>query len=365
MQIGIIGLPTCGKTTVFNALTHGHADTSLGGATDKDPNRGIAKVPDHRIDFLAQLYQPKKVTHATVEFSDVAGLTAGAGEKGFSARFLGNLRDMEALLIVVRVFKSESVPHPEGSVDPSRDLDTILTELILADLTIIEKRLHRIDESWNKQPQNRKEFEIEKLSLHRFQEALENDNPIIFVEPTHDEIDKYIRPYGLLSGKQMMVVANLSDTTDAQDSAWLQALEKTCEKWTFPVVIMNAQMEYDLFDFPPEEWGDYYSACGLEGPAASSVIQESYQILKLHSFLTSGKDEVRAWTIPIGMNAQKAAGKIHSDIERGFIRAEIMSFEELKKAGSEEALKKEGKLRLEGKEYIVKDGDIIEFRFNV
>lgn len=141
MQIGIIGLPTCGKTTVFNALTHGHADTSLGGATDKDPNRGIAKVPDHRIDFLAQLYQPKKVTHATVEFSDVAGLTAGAGEKGFSARFLGNLRDMEALLIVVRVFKSESVPHPEGSVDPSRDLDTILTELILADLTIIEKTL--------------------------------------------------------------------------------------------------------------------------------------------------------------------------------------------------------------------------------
>ena len=365
MQIGIIGLPTSGKTTVFNALTHGHADTSLGGSGDKDPNRGVAKVPDYRVDFLTGMYKPKKVTHATVEFTDVAGLTAGSGEKGFSNRFLGNLRDMEALLIAIRVFKSESIPHPDGKVDPSRDLNVILTELIIADLTIIEKRLPRIEDSWNKQPQNRKELEKEKESLLRFKETLETDKTIFTADPTKDEIDKYIRPYGLLSGKQMLVVANISDKTEEQEQTWLGALEKTCVHWNLPKVVMNAQMEYDLLEFPKEEWGAYFESSGLEGPSSSKVIQESYSVLHQHSFLTCGPDEVRAWTIPIGMNAQKAAGKIHSDIERGFIRAEVMSYEELKAAGSEDKLKKEGKFRLEGKEYIVKDGDIINFRFSV
>lgn len=365
MQIGIIGLATSGKTTVFNGLTRGHADTSIGGLAEKDPNRGIAKVPDKRVDFLAELYSPKKVTYATVEFTDVAGLTAGSGEKGFSNRFLGNLRDMEALLIVVRVFQSGTVPHPEGTIDPARDLNTILTELILADLAIIEKRLPRIEESWNKQPENRKEFEMEKESLQRFQAALENDRPICSVDPTQDEIDKYIRPYGLLSGKRMLVVANISDLTDTQENQWVEELEKACNTWDVTKSIMNAQLEYDLLEFPEEEWEEYFQSSGLEGPATGQVIQESYRVLNLHSFLTCGADEVRAWTIPIGMHAQQAAGKIHSDIERGFIRAEVMAYGDLKEAGSEEVLKKGGKYRLEGKDYIVQDGDVINFRFSV
>lgn len=365
MQIGIIGLQTAGKTTVFNALTHGHAETSLGGG-EKDPNRGVAKVPDERVDFLAELYKPKKITYATVEFTDVAGLTKGAGqEKGFSNRFLGHLRDMEALLIVARVFKSESVPHPEGAVDPARDLDLILTELILADLVIVENRFKRIDESYNKQPAMRKELEIEKKSLHRFHEALENNRPIISTVPTPDEINKYIRPYGLLSGKQMLGLANLSDLTDPRETAWLQELEEAGRRWNLPIVPMNAQLERDLQDFPPEEWDDYFSASGLEGPARGRVIRESYRVLNLHSFLTCGPDEVRAWTIPIGMAAQPAAGKIHSDIERGFIRAEVIAFHDLKERGSVDEIKKAGKFRLEGKEYIVQDGDVIEFRFSV
>lgn len=365
MQIGIIGLQTSGKTTIFNALTHGHAETSLAGG-EKDANRGVAHVPDERVDVLSKMFTPKKTTYATVEFTDVAGLAKGAGqEKGFSNRFLGDLRDMEALLIAVRIFKADSVPHPEGSIDPARDLDTILAELILADMAIIEKRLPRIDESWNKQVAKRKELEKEKESLERFLEALNNNHPIVSVEPTHDEVNLYIRPYGLLSGKQMLCVANVSDLGSKEERESLAKLTEAANRWLMPVVIMNAQLERDLLEFPPDEWDIYFQESGLEGPSGGKVIQESYRILKQHSFLTAGPDEVRAWTIPIGMRAQLAAGKIHSDIERGFIRAEVVTFSDMKEFGSEEEVKKAGKFRLEGKDYIVQDGDIINFRFSV
>jgi len=365
MQIGIIGLQTSGKTTVFNGLTHGHAETSLAGG-DKGANRGIAKVPDERIEVLVELHKPKKTTYATVEFTDVAGLTKSSGdEKGFSNKFLGDLRDMEALLIVVRVFSSGSVPHPDGTVDASRDLDAILTELILADMTILENRLPRIDDAWNKQPGKRKELDNEKASLQRFMQTLENDQPIIAAEPTLDEENLYIRPYGLLSGKRMLCMANISDLTNDEEKAAFDKLNKAAESWNMPVVSMNAQLEHDLLDFPEEERQDYYQESGLDGPSGGKVIQESYRILKQHSFLTSGPDEVRAWTIPIGMVAQLAAGKIHSDIERGFIRAEVITFADMKEMKTEEAIKKAGKFKLEGKEYVVQDGDIINFRFSV
>lgn len=365
MQIGIIGLPTSGKTTVFNALTHGHAETSIAGG-EKDANRGVAHVPDERVDFLSELFKPKKTTYATVEFTDVAGLTKGSGkEKGFSNRFLGNLRDMETLIIVIRVFKTESVPHPEGHVNPSRDLDTVMTELCFADMNIIENRLKKIEESWNKQADKRKEFTLEKETLQRYQQALESEKPIITVEPTKDETDRYIRPYGLLSGKKMLVLANVSDLTDDNESQWLDDLKLACQRWDLPIVPINAQLEHDLLELPEEEWNDYFQASGIEGAARDKVIQESYRILHQHSFLTCGPDEVRAWTIPIGMKAQQAAGKIHSDIERGFIRAEVIAYDALKEMGSIDAVKKEGRFRLEGKEYVVQDGDIIEFRFSV
>lgn len=365
MQIGIIGLQTSGKTTVFNALTHGHAETSLAGG-DKDANRGVSHVPDERVDFLSKMYNPKKTTYAVVEFTDVAGLTKGSGqEKGFSNRFLGDLRDMEALLIVVRVFRADSVPHPEGSIDPARDLDSILTDLILADMTIIEKRLPRIDESWKKQVDKRKELEKEKESLERFMAALNDNRPIVSVEPTLEETNLYIRPYGLLSGKQMLCVANVSDLGAAEEQDYLAKLKIAADRWLTPIVIVNAQLERDLLEFPPEEWDVYFQESGLDGPASGNVIRESYRILKQHSFLTSGPDEVRAWTIPIGLKAQQAAGKIHSDIERGFIRAEVIAFDDMKAYGSEDEVKKAGKFRLEGKDYIVQDGDIINYRFSV
>lgn len=358
-------MPIAGKTTAFNALTHGHAETSIGGGK-KDANRGVALVPDERIDFLAEMYKPKKVTYAVVEFTDVAGLTKGSGkEKGFSNEFLGHLRDMEALLIVVRIFSSDSIPHPEGSIDPARDLDTLLTELILADLVIVENRLKRIEENWNKQVDKRKELGVEKESLIRFQQALENNHPIISVEPTASEIDKYIRPYGLLSGKQMLVLANGSDLTDHREQERLRQLQAAAERWNLSCVVMNARLECDLLELPEEEWAEYFASSGIEGPARGQVIQESYRILRQQSFLTYGPDEVRAWTIPIGLAAQPAAGKIHSDIERGFIRAEVMAFSDLNRLGSMEEVKKAGRFRLEGKEYIVQDGDIITFRFSV
>lgn len=365
MQIGIIGLQTSGKTTIFNALTHGHAETSAGGG-EKDANRGVAHVPDERIDFLVNIHHPKKTTYASVEFTDVAGLAKGSGkEKGFSSRFLGDLRDMEALLIAVRIFKSDSVPHPEGAVDPARDLDAVMTELILADMAVIEKRLPRIGESWKKQVDKRKELNKEKESLQRFLEALNNDQPIISIDPTPGEIQLYIRPYGLLSGKQMLCAANVSDLTDKDEQDALAQLQDAADRWKMPVIPINAQLEHDLLEFPPEEWDVYYQESGLDGPARGKIIQESYRILKQHSFLTCGPDEVRAWTIPVGMKAQQAAGKIHSDIERGFIRAEVIAFQDWKQYGSEDEVKKAGKFRLEGKEYIVQDGDVINFRFSV
>ncbi|RJP27668.1 MAG: redox-regulated ATPase YchF [Candidatus Omnitrophota bacterium] len=365
MQIGIIGLTTSGKTTVFNALTHGHADTSLAGSR-KDPNRGVSHVPDERIDFLTDLCKPKKTTYASVEFTDVAGLSKGEGkEKGFSNEFLGHLRNMEALLLVIRVFKNESVPHPEGRIDPARDLETILAELILADMAIIENRLRRIDESWNKLADKRKELAAEKESMTRFHQTLENNRPIITAAPTSEEIDKYIRPYGLLSGKQILVLANIADQTDSKEVERLVQLQTACAQWNLTKIIMNAQLECDLLDFPEEEWSDYYQSVGLEGSAATELIRESYRILRQQSFLTYGPDEVRAWTIPIGCSARQAAGKIHSDIERGFIRAEVMSFDDLKNLKTVDEVKKAGRFRLEGKEYVVQDGDIITFRFSV
>ncbi len=365
MQIGIIGLATSGKTTVFNALTHGHADTSLAGVR-KDANRGVVHVPDKRIDFLTELCKPKKTTYATVEFTDVAGLAKGEGkEKGFSNEFLGHLRNMEALLLTIRVFTNDSVPHPEGEIDPARDLETIMTELILADMAIIENRLRRIDENWNKQADKRKELTAEKETLSRFQKVLENNQPIIAADPTVEETDLYIRPYGLLSGKKMLVLANIGDLTEGMEQGRLDDLKKASQEWNLPFLVMNAQLECDLLEFPEDEWGEYLSSVGLEGPAKPELIQESYRILRQHSFLTYGPDEVRAWTIPIGCTAREAAGKIHSDIERGFIRAEVMSFEDLEKLKTVEEVKKAGRFRVEGKDYVVQDGDIITFRFSV
>jgi len=364
MQIGIIGLPTSGKTTAFNALTGSHADTSIGGK--KDPNRGVCFVPDPRVDRLAEIWNPKKTTYATIELTDVAGLTKGAGkEKGFSDEFLGHLRDMEALMIVVRVFSSDTVPHPEGRIDPAADLETILAELYLADMTIIENRLSKLETMKKKDAARRKEYEQEEASLRRFIEALEKDRPITSVEPTPEEITDYIRAFGLFSGREMMVLANVGDLTHAEEQKRLEDLRAATAGRGLETVVMNAELEVEVRELPEEEWQEYFEANGLDGPATAEVIRAAYRALRQHSFLTGNENEVRAWTVAIGADAPTAAGCVHADMERGFIRAEVVSFEDLDREGSFEACKKAGKYRVEGKDYVVQDGDVVNFRFSV
>lgn len=364
MQIGIIGLPTGGKTTVFNALTGSHADTALGGR--KDPNRGIFFVPDPRLDRLEQIIQPKKKTYATIEFTDLAGLTKGASqEQGFSNRFLGHLRDMEALLVVIRIFTSDTTPHPDGGIDPVRDLATILAELYLADMALIENRLPKLETMKKKDAARRKEYEQEEASLRRFLSALEQDRPIVSVEPTEEEIINYIRPYGLLSGKQMVILANVGDLTKSEEQAALDRLRSAAQPRGFEVIVLNPQLETEVRELPEEEWQEYFEACGLDGPGTTEVIRASYRALRRHSFLTGNDQEVRAWTVTVGATAPTAAGRVHSDMERGFIRAEVVAFEDLDREGSFEACKKVGKYRIEGKNYVVQDGDVIQFRFAV
>ncbi|HQP97031.1 MAG TPA: redox-regulated ATPase YchF [bacterium] len=364
MQVGIIGLPLSGKTTVFNALTGSTADTAMGGK--KDPNRGVCFVPDPRLEPLTKISKSKKTTYSTIELTDVAGLTKGAGkEKGFSNQFLGQLRDMEALLLVVRVFESETVPHTEGAIDPVRDLEILLTELILADMTLIENRLPKAELMKTKDAQNRKVYEKEEASLRRFMAALEDSRPIMDVEPTEEEMADYVHAYGLLTAREMLVLANVGDLTHDREQASLERLRAETASKGMELVVMNAQLETEVHELPEEEWQDYFEACGLEGSGKSAVISACYCALRQQSFLTTGEDESRAWTIPIGAKAPQAAGKIHTDIERGFIRAEVVTYNDLIREGSIEACKKAGKYRLEGKDYVVQDGDVINFRFAV
>ncbi|MFH1741431.1 MAG: redox-regulated ATPase YchF [bacterium] len=364
MQIGIIGLPTSGKTTVFNALTGSHADTAIGGK--KDPNRGVCFVPDPRLDRIEEIERSKKKTYATIELTDVAGLSKGASkEQGFSNRFLGHLRDMEALLIVVRVFASDTIPHPDGEIDPVRDLETILAELYLADMSLIENRLPRLEQMKKKDAARRKEYEQEETSLRRFLAALEQDRPIASVNPSEEEMEKYVRSYGLLSGSEILVLANVGDLTRPEEQTALSALKSAAETHGFEMVVMNAQLEMEVRDLPEEEWQEYFEACGLEGSGTTAVIRASYRALRQISFLTGSEDEVRAWTITTGSKAPAAAGRVHTDMERGFIRAEVMAFEDLDREGSYEACKKLGKYRIEGKDYVVQDGDVVHFRFSV
>ena len=364
MQIGIVGLPTSGKTTLFNALTGAHAETSVSGYGRRDPNRGVVHVPDARLDALRDMYSPKKVTQASIDLTDVAGLSKGSSQDaGFTGEFLGHLREMEALLVVVRVFESANVPHPEGSVDAVRDLETVKTELCLADMSIIEKRLERVAKDVQRIVDKRKELQAEQASLTRFLEALEDGRPIHSVDPTAEEMRLYVRAFGLLSGKKMMVLANVGDLTNESEREQLQALRETSAG--MELVVMNPQLEVDLADLPVGEHAEYYEASGLTDSAKTDVIQSSYRALGQHSFLTAGEPDVRAWTIPIEASAVEAAGKIHSDIQRGFIRAEIVAFDELVQCGSEQEAKKAGRYRQEGREYVVQDGDVILFRFSV
>lgn len=359
MRIGIVGLGASGKTSCFNALTGSHATTGGFGAGGLETHMGVLAVPDERLWALSSLCKPKKTTPATIEFTDVPGL---GGHGGFGRKALADLRDADALLLVLRLFHSDTVPHPEGSLDAVRDLSLICTELALADLEIVDKRLERIDNQIKKETKEKQELlQREKLLLGEIKARLEHDEAVEL-----DAADrKLLGGYGFFCLKPQVWLANVGDLSDAEEARGWERLRAEGARRGCPTVVMNAALECDLAEFPPEERQEYYSAVGLEGPAAGELIRRSYAALGLISFFTVGEDECRAWTIARGTLAPAAAGCVHSDLERGFIRADVVAYPDFMAAGSFHKAKEKGTLRTEGKHYQVQDGDVIIVHFSV
>jgi len=368
LSLGIIGLQRSGKTTLFNAITGSHAMTSAYSSADQ-PNMAVVRVPDPRLDVLAQMFTPKKNTPTDVQFVDVAGMSASAKEKEskepISRQTLGFLSTVDALVLVVRAFDNPSVPLPEGveSVDPLRDAETMMLEMAFSDLGIIERRLERLKGEIQKTKGPERELrEREQEVLARIAPELENGTPIRQLGLNEDE-DKDIRNFGFLSAKPVLIIANLGEN-NLEEADNLEA--QLIEQWGGPsadVIALPAQLEMEMSQLVPEDAAEFRESMGLGESRLGEVISKSYSLLGLISFLTAGEDEVRAWTIRRGTHAQRAAGTIHSDLERGFIRAEVVHYDDLIAAGNMVEAKKRGTVRSEGKTYIVKDGDIINVLF--
>jgi GTP-binding protein YchF len=358
VKAGIIGLSAVGKSTLFQLLT-GTADPAPGGRPAA--RVGIAKVPDPRVDRLAQMFSPKKKTPATVEYVDVPGVAKGEGSALVD---LPALRGVDALVHVVRAFESELVPHAEGSVDALRDAKMLELELILADLSAVERRLEKLD--LNIKKANRAEDVQERVFFQKLKQALEAEQPLRELELSEDE-QRRLRNYSLLSEKPLLIVVNMGEADLKRAAAVLaeSGLAPLAARRNVALCPVSAPIEAEIAELGPEDARAFLDDLGLQQPGLVRVAQSSYALLGLLSFLTAGEDECRAWTIRKGTRAQQAAGAIHSDIERGFIRAEVVSFDDLVAAGGIAACREQGTLRLEGKDYLVRDGDVINFRFNV
>ncbi len=365
LTLGIIGFPKSGKTTVFNTLTRSNAETSAYGS-NQTPNIGSVKVPDKRLDRLTEMFNPKKTTPATVEYTDVAGMAKGAAQTG-ALPGMNLIQKVDALVHVVRAFDDPNLPHPEGSVNPIRDLQTMDLELAFSDLAVIEKRLPRLDESIKKiKTGPEREAQIfEKEVLEKLNEALGNDIPLRDVELSEEEL-KAVRGYQFLTLKPLMTIFNLGEER-AGEAEKLLAEGKAAAGGHKSTAIetLRGKIEMEISQLDEEEATEFMQELGITESGLSKIIHASYELLGLMSFLTAGEDEVRAWTIKRGTPALKAAGEIHSDIERGFIRAEIVSYDDLIKVGSFPEAKKHGLYRSEGKTYLMQDGDIVNFLFNV
>ncbi len=360
MKIAIIGLANSGKTTVFNALTGGTAETAAFSSGQLEPNLATVKVPDARLPVLADMFNPKKVTPADVQYVDVAGITSGPEKgQGLPPALLNYISTADALLHVVRAFEDETVPHPDESVDPARDVEALDMELTFSDLAIIEKRLTRLQAEIGKMAAREREVRIaERDLLTRFQEALENDTPIRDLQISEEE-ELMVRGYQFLTAKPVLVVLNIGEA-QLHDPPHLPYEHRQSQ-----VVPLCGKIEAELAQLDQDDAQVFMDDLGISEPARERVISLSYQLLGLMSFLTAGPDEVRAWPIRHNTPAVEAAGTIHSDIQRGFIRAEVVAYDDLTRAGSMAEAKKEGTVRMEGKQYIVKDGDVCHFLFNV
>lgn len=364
MKLGMVGLPNVGKSTLFNALTNAGAESANYPFCTIEPNVGIVSVPDKRLEKLRDMYEPNKFTPATLEFVDIAGLVKGASKgEGLGNKFLANIREVDAIVHVVRCFEGTDVIHVEGSIDPKRDIETIDLELIFADIEVLERRIDRA----RKAVKGDKKYLAEVEFLELLKAHLENGHSARSYEMTPEQSDM-LKDTPLLSAKPVIYAANLSEDdfkNNIENSAHYKTvceIAKTENAMVFPIC---AQLEAEISDMGDEDKQMFLSELGLEVSGLDRIIKEGYALLGLISFLTSGKDEVRAWTIKNGTKAPQAAGKIHTDFERGFIRAEVVSFDDLMSCGTMTSAKEKGLVRLEGKDYVVRDGDIILFRFNV
>lgn len=364
MKLGIVGLPNVGKSTLFNAITNAGAQSANYAFCTIEPNIGVVDVPDYRLDKLTEMYSPDKTTPASIEFVDIAGLVKGASKgEGLGNKFLSHIREVDAIVHVVRCFENDDIIHVEGSIDPVRDIETINLELLLSDAEILDRRITKSEKELKGDKSLQKEVDF----LHRLKAELENGVNARAVE-TDEEESEILSGIGLLSAKPVIYACNMCEDdfrNNIETNERYNAVKALAAKEGAEVLPICAELEAEISSLSKDEKEMFLADIGVDKGGLDLLIQRSYDLLGLMSFLTAGKPEVRAWTIKKGTKAPKAAGKIHSDIERGFIRAEVVSFDELMTYGSMQAAKENGKIRSEGKEYIMQDGDIVLFRFNV
>ncbi len=365
MKLGIVGLPNVGKSTLFNSMTKAGAESANYPFCTIDPNVGVVTVPDERLNLLGDFYKSKKVTPAVIEFVDIAGLVKGASKgEGLGNQFLANIREVDAIVHVVRCFEDGNVVHVDGSIDPLRDIETINLELIFSDLEILERRIAKVTKTARMDKEAAKELDF----LQKVKKHLEDGKMAITMELENEDEEGFMGTYNLLTWKPVIYAANVAEddlADDGENNTYVQSVREYAKEQNSEIFVICAQIEQEIAELDEDEKKMFLEDLGLTESGLEKLVKASYHLLGLMSFLTAGEDETRAWTIKIGTKAPQAAGKIHTDFERGFIKAEVVNYRDLLDCGSYAGAREKGLVRMEGKEYVVQDGDVILFRFNV